>query len=524
MIRKARMILAATLAAFLLPSMVGSASADEATIVSKQKISERLQELTIETSAFAEPTKVHVFLPTGYDSLPPRRWPVTYFLAGTQNNYDSFANFLDGVNMTAHYPSIVVSPDSNSGYWSDWFNGGAFGPPQYETFVIDQLIPLIDRSYRTIPERAQRAVFGISMGGYGAMSLAAKHPDKFVAAATLSGAVDTNNPLIGAALSFSSTFDGGAIDAINGPRTTEEVRWRGSNPTDLASNLDGVAVQVRTANGTLNPEIGEGNDPNDSLSCLVENGVYQGSTSFHEALEAAGVKHTWADYGNGCHSVQNFTREVIDTLKSFEAVLGDAPEDPASFEYRSIKPEFDVWDWNFKADRNRALEFMEVAVEPGEVTLSGSGRTTVTTPPIFKGIRKVDVGRKADKGNRHVHYRPSPDGRLTFPVDLGPAHKIQQYRPGAATKFKTVTVTLSPHAVIKILSARQRASGVRVCARTLGGPVPVAKVKAGKKAVKTKLTSSPRCPVLRTREKPGKVIVEGRDTHGHIVRATAPVK
>ena len=87
-----------------------------------------------------------------------------------------------------------------------------------------------------------------------------------------------------------------------------------------------------------------------------------------------------------------------------------------------------------------------------------------------------------------------------------------------------MTVTLSPHAVIKILSARQRASGVRVCARTLGGPVPVAKVKAGKKAVKTKLTSSPRCPVLRTREKPGKVIVEGRDTHGHIVRATAPVK
>jgi S-formylglutathione hydrolase FrmB len=518
------MILATLLALACSISLAGTASADEATIVSKQKISDRLQELTIETSAFAEPTKVHVFLPTGYYSLPPRRWPVTYFLAGTQNNYDSFANFLDGVNMTAHYPSIVVSPDSNSGYWSDWFNGGAFGPPQYETFVIDQLIPLIDRSYRTIPERAQRAVFGISMGGYGAMSLAAKHPDKFVAAATLSGAVDSNNPLIAAALSFSSTFDGGAIDAINGPRATEEVRWRGSNPTDLASNLEGMAVQVRTANGTLNPEIGEGNDPNDSLSCLVENGVFQGSTSFHEALDAAGVEHTWANYGNGCHSVQNFTREVIDTLKSFDEVLGNAPEDPTSFEYRSIRPEFDVWDWNFRADPSRALEFMKVSVKPREVTLRGSGRTTVTTPPLFKGIKLVDVGRKADVGNRHVHYRPTAEGRLTFPVDLGPAHTIQQYRPGASTTFKSVTVTLNPHAVIRIESARQRASGVRVCARTLGGPVPVAKVKAGKKAVRTKLTSSLRCPLLRTRERPSKVVVEGRDTHGHKVRATAPVK
>lgn len=511
----ARLFVVSFCVALLGAITAGAAMANPAQITNRVQVSDRLVELTIDTPAFAEPTKVHVFLPTGYADSS-KNWPVTYFTAGTQNNYDSFANFLDGENLTSDYPSIVVSPDSNSGYWSDWFNGGAFGPPQYETFVIDQLIPLIDKEYRTIPRRSQRAIFGISMGGYGAMSLAARHPDHFVAASTLSGAVDSNNPLIAAALSFSSTFDGGAIDAINGPRSTEEVRWRGANPTDLASNLDGLDLQVRTANGTLNPDIGEGGDPNDQLSCLVENGVYQGSTTFHEALDLAGVPHTWADYGNGCHSVQNFTREVVDTLTVFKQVLADPPADPSSFEFRSIKPEFDIWGWNFKADPTRALEFMKVSAGPEKLTLEGSGTTTVTTPPRFKGLKKVDVAGKT--------YRPTAAGRLSFPVSLGPAHTVQQYRPGAATTFESATVRLKPHALISIQSARRKPAGVRVCARSLGGTVPAATFKAGQKSMRVKLTGSTRCSLIRSRQKPKKITVRGRDSFGHPVSATARVR
>ena len=48
-----------------------------------------------------------------------------------------------------------------------------------ETYVIDQLIPLIDATFRTIPTRAERAIAGVSMGGYGASMLAAEHPDLF---------------------------------------------------------------------------------------------------------------------------------------------------------------------------------------------------------------------------------------------------------------------------------------------------------------------------------------------------------
>lgn len=65
------------------------------------------------------------------------------------------------------------------------------------------LDPLVDANFRTDPIRAQRAVIGESMGGYGATMLAARHPDRFTAVSSLSGAVDTNW-LLGTAPSLQS--------------------------------------------------------------------------------------------------------------------------------------------------------------------------------------------------------------------------------------------------------------------------------------------------------------------------------
>ncbi|MEA2885326.1 MAG: hypothetical protein QOH32_4585, partial [Bradyrhizobium sp.] len=297
-------------------------------MIAAKPLTKRVIELTISTSAFAAPTKLHVNLPVGYGANPQRRWPVTYFTAGTMNRYTTFNSLLDGERLTRAYPSIVVSPDANSGYWSDWYNGGAFGRPKYETFVIDQLIPLIDARFRTLADRSHRAIFGISMGGYGSMMFAARHPDLFVAAASLSGAVDSNLPANGAVLSASSMFDGAAPDAIYGPRATQEVRWRGHNPTDLAANLRDLDLQVRTADGIPNPSIGEGAGSGDIPSCVVEKGVQMASVDLHEQLDALGIAHTWKDYGAGCHTVPHFQREVVDTLAAFERVLANPPGGP----------------------------------------------------------------------------------------------------------------------------------------------------------------------------------------------------
>jgi S-formylglutathione hydrolase FrmB len=513
-----RMAVALVTAAMSVVIFASSAAAEDVRITGREQVTDRILELTVDTPAFKEPSKLHVILPTGYDADPARRWPVTYVLAGTMNNYDSFQKFLGGEKLSENHPAIIVSPDGNSGYWSDWYNGGAFGPPEYETFVTRQLIPLIDANFRTVADRSQRTVLGISMGGYGSLMMAARRPDLFVAAASLSGSVDSNLPLNGIALTISSTFDGAGADAIYGPRATEEVRWRGHNPTDLSENLRDVDLQLLTANGTLAPEIGEEPDPDQVTSCVVERGVYDASVSMHERLNTLGIAHRWLDYGPGCHTPPNFKREVLDTFTHFEKVLSDPPPPPAGFEYRSIEPRFAVWGWEIGADPKRALEFMGMKAGRNTITLEGSGRTEVTTPPWYSGLKAVDVNG--------TPTRPGADGRLRFDVDLGPAHTIQQFTPGAADTFKSRRVDLAPHALVRITKVKRVKRGLRVCVKATGGTVRKARLRAGKRMIRLNIGAAKRCRTLRLgkRQRPRAVTVRGKDGYGHAVKAKAAIR
>ena len=492
-------------------SIAAPARAQE--VVADEKIGDRVHVLTIRTDAFAEPTKVDVFLPAAYDAEPKRRWPVTYITAGTMNNHNSFRNVLDGVELTKTYPSLIVSPDGNSGYWSDWYNGGAFGPPAYETFVIDQLLPLIDGRYRTKARRSHRLISGVSMGGYGAAMLAARHPDLFAGVSSISGATDSNLPYLAAAVSASSTFDGGDVDAINGPRATQEVRWRGHNPTDLAENLRDVDVQVRTANGIPAPEIGENPASADGVSCIVEQGVYQGSMSFHNRLDAIGKAHVYEDYGNGCHTMPNFKRQTLDTLAHFGTLLADPRPAPATFDFKAIEPRFDVWGWRVEVDPGRALEFMRAEGDRHRLRLTGSGRTTVSR--AYPGLRLVDVGG--------VPTRVA-DGRVTVTLDLGAPNTTQQFTAGSAPpKTTTKSVALAPHAVIRISRAERVLRGVRVCARAIGGEIRRARITSGGRSRVAAIGAGTRCRRLRT-ARPGAVRIRGRDRFGHRVRASKTLR
>jgi S-formylglutathione hydrolase FrmB len=438
-----------------------AATAGDARITEERSLGGRGMELTIATPAFAAPVKVQVYLPVAYDAQPARRWPVTYYLAGTNHDENDFAEQYDGESLTRAFESIMVSPRGDSGYWSDWYNAGAFGPPKYETFVIVQLIPLIDARFRTDATGAARAVLGESMGGYGTMMMAARHPDLFAAASSLSGAVDSNYEPMTAVLGASPLVQGGTYDAVYGPRATQEVRWRGHNPADLAENLRDVDLQLRSAVGLPDP----GRPETVSPSCVLEYGVHEMTVRLHDDLAALKIPHAYkVDYGPFCHDVPTFEAEIADSLPLFTRVFAHPRQVPERFTYRSIEPAFDVWGWHVEADRARALEFlrMQDAGRSG-VTLTGSGKTSVTTPPLFAGASSVDVV------SSDTRFAAVPDarGRITFTVDLGPAHTQQQYTPGAPTGFATRRVTFEPRALVRVArpSCARRSVTIRLGAR-----------------------------------------------------------
>ncbi len=138
-----------------------------------------------------------VILPPGYDEEPTRRYPVIWVLAGFLGTGRALLNrsfsgpALDErvarlVAAQRMAPAILALPDCMTALGgSQYLDSPAVG--RYETHVCDELVPLVDRSLRTIPKRAARAVMGKSSGGYGALRLAMRRPDLFAAAASHSG-------------------------------------------------------------------------------------------------------------------------------------------------------------------------------------------------------------------------------------------------------------------------------------------------------------------------------------------------
>ena len=425
---------------FLLPDAAAARPMDAVQLVSSRWLTERTVELVIATPSFTAPAKVEVTVPVGYRAQSRRRWPVAYYLAGTAHDQTTFRSAYHGESLTRRFDGLVVAPDGGAGYWSDWAIATAEGRPRYETFVTKELIPLVDARFRTIADRAHRAIIGESMGGFGTLMLAARHPDLFAAAASLSGVLDTNQLLPSAVVSVSPLLQGGIPLAIFGPRFTDEVVWRGHNPVDLAGNLRGVDLQIFTGNGAYVPARGE--TPLEAAAgCVIEGGaIAPTSRTMHARLVELRITHVWRPLDWGCHGVALFDHEIRQALARFQLVFDRPRSRPLRFDYRSIEPVFRVWNWTVRADRRRALEFLQLrrAGRDGFV-IRGSGVVNITTPPYFRGRRGVVV----TINGRRERLTPTASGRLRLDVGLGPANRAQQYTPGADTAVRTAVVTFN---------------------------------------------------------------------------------
>ncbi|MEK9137418.1 MAG: alpha/beta hydrolase-fold protein, partial [Bacteroidota bacterium] len=88
------------------------------------------------------------------------------------------------VRYAGNFQFIIFTPDGGNRCYS---NAPSLKNANFESYVVDDLIPYVDRKYRTLSTRHGRAIAGNSMGGYGAVKLAVKHPTKFFYAASVSG-------------------------------------------------------------------------------------------------------------------------------------------------------------------------------------------------------------------------------------------------------------------------------------------------------------------------------------------------
>ena len=127
--------------------------------------------------------KVLVVTPPGYDEDPNKRYPVVYYLHGywapVEAQQQGF-RLHEAVQAAAEAgnPMIMVMPDGFSKLRGGFYSSSPV-VGDYESFVADDLVAWVDGNYRTIPTRASRGLAGHSMGGYGTVRIAMKHPEVF---------------------------------------------------------------------------------------------------------------------------------------------------------------------------------------------------------------------------------------------------------------------------------------------------------------------------------------------------------
>lgn len=437
---RGRIRVALALAVVALTATSGQAQAAKpagATVVSSEQIDSRLQELTVDAPALAAETKVRVLLPDGYGDDPGRRYPVLYLLHGAGGDESGWTTAGEAEQATAGRPLIVVMPDGGrAGWYTNWRNGGAGGPPAWEGYHVGELIPLIDRRYRTVAARRGRAIAGLSMGGFGAFSYAARHPDTFTAAASYSGGVDLNAVLFGQPIgrvavegSLSLAGFGAGTDPF-GDFTTENILWRAHNPVDLAPNLNGLDLALYTGNGLPGGPFGPAGQD------LIEIGAHQMNVNLHERLERLGLPHIWSDYGPGGHTWPYWRRDLSETLPWLMRRFKHPRPAPRRITFTAVEPSYEAYDWRVRLRRSNA-EFSTLSgADRRGFSLTGSGRALVRTPPRYvPGARFRIRIRRDGAGHRKVsrrRLRVTGSGRLRIGLRLAPPNRYDEGSPEAA--------------------------------------------------------------------------------------------
>lgn len=155
-----------------------------------QPMGKVIQEKTVKSTILNRNVNYSLYLPADYDRSE-RTYPVVYLLHGYTDDNTAWLQFGE-INRYADKaiadgtipPMIIVMPDADSSFYINSYDG----KEKYEDFFVNEFIPSIEKTWRIKAQKRFRGVAGLSMGGYGTMIYALKHPELFAAAAPLSAA------------------------------------------------------------------------------------------------------------------------------------------------------------------------------------------------------------------------------------------------------------------------------------------------------------------------------------------------
>jgi S-formylglutathione hydrolase FrmB len=257
------------------------------------------------------PVHYCVYIPAGYDAgaatHPRRSYPVLYFLHGLGDNERTLFNsggwtLLDDLRQQHKIGEfLIVAPEGGRTFYIN----SADGSVRYSDFVFQEFIPLIEGKYRVAKGRSNRAISGISMGGYGALRFAFSHPETFSAVSAQSAALITESPQELDTAARSGAPLGKLLATVFGS-PIEVSHWKENSPFVLAKTnqaaLQRMAIYFNC-----------GQDDN--------YGFEKGAAALHEQLQKENVEHEYHPYP-GDHSFSYFMDHFAEVMEFHSRAFG----------------------------------------------------------------------------------------------------------------------------------------------------------------------------------------------------------
>lgn len=252
-----------------------------------------------------------VYVPAGYDAgagkRPAQTYPVLYFLHGLGDNERTLFNsggwtLLDDLRQQHKIGEfLIVAPEGGRSFYIN----SADGTERYSDFFLREFMPLIEQKYRITKGRSNRAISGISMGGYGALRFAFAHPELFSAVSAQSAALMTESPKeLDAALHSGSSL-GRLLGTVFGDPINVQ-HWKENDPFVLArKNAPGLRTLAIYFN------------------CGQEDnyGFEKGAAALHKELQEQGIKHEYHPYP-GDHSFAYFLSHFDEVMEFHSRAFG----------------------------------------------------------------------------------------------------------------------------------------------------------------------------------------------------------
>ncbi|MFN2491806.1 MAG: alpha/beta hydrolase [Pyrinomonadaceae bacterium] len=254
----------------------------------------RVQTVPFESKMLGRILPYAVLLPVDYDKAPAqsKRYAVLYLLHGLFGHYDNWLTHTKLSEHAAKHSMIIIMPEGNDGWYTD---SATVPADKYESYIVQELIPDVQRRFRTIEARDGRAIAGLSMGGYGALKFGVKYPETFVFAGSLSGA-------LGAATWTKAEL--GPFESIW--KTFAPVYGPENSPTRASNDLYKLFGRLKPAQVAVLPYL--------YLDCGTEDPLFSSSRTLSEILVSRKIPHEYRELP-GTHSWAYWDAQVQEVLK-----------------------------------------------------------------------------------------------------------------------------------------------------------------------------------------------------------------